>query len=119
MIGTVEKSENKTKTKDDLLVVVTAKIFRYSLRATIDSGAAYSFLSSLEIIPLGISVTKDYIFLELGDGQQVLSKGKVTDVPIDIADITVRMDLTITLLLHDADIILRINWLQTVNPLID
>lgn len=56
-------------------------------------------------------MTKNYTLLELGDGQQVLSKGKVADVPIVTADITIRMEITITLLLHDVDIILGINWL--------
>ena len=31
----------------------------------------------------------------------------------------VPMDLTVTSLLHDIDLILGIYWLQTVNPLVD
>ena len=40
------------------------------------------------------------------------------DVPIVTTDFSVKTDLTITLLLHDIDVMLAINWLQAVNPLI-
>ena len=64
-------------------------------------------------------MVKEHTFLELGDGQKVLSRGKVLDVPVVTAGLTTKMDFTATSLLHDVDLILGINWLQLVNPLID
>lgn len=100
-------------------MVVTIKIFGHFLQALIDSSATRCFFSSSVVVPLGLSLTKDYTFLELGDGQKVLSKCKVVDIPIVTIDIIVRLDLTITSLFHNVDVILGINWLQVVNSLID
>ena len=61
----------------------------------------------------------DHTFLELGIGKKILCKGKSINLPIVTADLTLRLDLTITSLLHDVDLILGINWLQAVHPLID
>ena len=100
-------------------MVVTASVYGHPVRALIDSGATRCFVSSSALLPLGLQTVKDYTFLELGDGQKILSKGRADSVPVVTADVTVRMDLTITSLLHDVDLILGINWLQAVNPLID
>ena len=35
------------------------------------------------------------------------------------AGLSVKLDLTVTKLLHSVDFVLGINWLQTVNPIID
>ena len=35
------------------------------------------------------------------------------------AGLTVKTGLTVTSLLHDVDLVLGINWLQTVNPIVD
>ena len=85
----------------------------------IDSGATRGFISVNAIKPLGLSIVKEQTFLELGDGQKILSRGKVLDIPVVTAGLTTKMDFTVTSLLHDVDLILGINWLQLVNPLID
>ena len=39
--------------------------------------------------------------------------------PITLAGVTTNLDLTVSSLLHKVDIVLGINWLKTVNPIID
>ena len=70
-------------------------------------------------MPLGLTIVKNYTFLELGDGREILSKGKGIDVPIVTTYLTVKMDLKVTSLLHAIDLILGTNWLQAINPLIE
>ena len=117
--STVGKLENHRKIEDGILLVVTARIYGHTLRALIDSGATRCFLSASVVKPLGLTTVKDYTFLELGDGQKILSKGKVLDIPIITAGVVSKMDLTITSLLHEVDLILGVSWLQAINPLID
>ena len=59
------------------------------------------------------------MFLELGNGQKYLSRGCVSDVPIATAGLVTKMDLTVTNLLHEVDLVLGMNWLQLVNPMVD
>ena len=40
-------------------------------------------------------------------------------MPVVTAGLSVKLDLTVTKLLHSVDLVLGINWLQTVNPIID
>lgn len=105
----MKKSKNNRNFDDAILLVVHALIFGHPLRALIDSGAARCFISTLAVVPLGLSIIHDYTFLELGDGQEILSKGKVIDIHIVIASVMARMNLTITSLLYEAGVILVIN----------
>ena len=43
----------------------------------------------------------------------------VQGAPITLASATSRIDLTVLHLLHDVDIVLGMNWLKSVNPVID
>ena len=56
---------------------------------------------------------------ELGNGDRILSRGKVNDVPVVTTGLSVKLDLTITKLLHSVDVVLGVNWLCKVNPIID
>ena len=47
-------------------------------------------------------------FLELGDGKKVLSRGRAVDVPIVTAGYVVKMNLTVSRLLHGVDVVLGI-----------
>ena len=58
-------------------------------------------------------------FLELGDGERILSRGRVTNVPAVTGNHCTRCNLTVMLLLHDVDLVLGVSWLKQVNPLID
>ena len=85
----------------------------------INRGATRCFISLSVVMPLVLTTIKTYTFLGLGDGRKILSKGKVVDVPMVTANLTVKMDLKVMSLLHDVDLILGINWLQAVKTLID
>ena len=100
-------------------MVVIASIYEHLIWVRIDSGATIWFMSLEVGIPLEIETAKDYTFLELGDGQKILSKGKSVNIILVTSDLPFHLDLTITSLLHDVDLILVINLLQAVNPLID
>ena len=114
-----EKSENQRTIEDGILLVVSARIFGHKVRALIDSGATRCFISSGAVLPLGLKSTSEDTLLELGNRDRILSWGKVNDVPVVTTGLSVKLDLTVTKLLHDVDLVLGINWLQTVNPIID
>ena len=67
----------------------------------------------------GLSCVPHDTFLELGNGARALSRGMVQGAPITLAGVTTKLDLTVSSLLHEVDIVLGINWLKTVNPIID
>ena len=48
-----------------------------------------------------------------------LSCGMVQGAPITLACATSRIDLTVSHLLHNVDLVLGMNWLKSVNPIID
>ena len=52
---------------------------------------------------------KNYIFLELGDDQKILSNSKAINILGVTIDVIFHVVLTITFLLHDVDLILGIN----------
>ena len=67
----------------------------------------------------GLSCVTHDTFLELGNGARALSRGMVQGVPITLAGVTTNLNLIVSSLLHEVDIVLGINWLKTVNPIID
>lgn len=113
------ENQQKRKIDDGILFVVNATIFGHTVRTLIDSGATRSFISSEAVLPLGLKCTSQDTMLELGNGMKVLSRGKILDVPVVTAGLSMKLDLTVTKLLHNVDVVLGINWLQTVNPIID
>ena len=114
-----EKLENQRKIEDGILLVVSARIFGHKVRALIDSGATRCFISSGLVLPLGLKSTSEDTLLKLGNGDRILSWGRVDDVPVVTAGLSIKLDLTVTKLLHNVDLVPGINWLQTVNPIID
>ena len=68
---------------------------------------------------MGLSYVPHDTFLELGNGTTALSHGMVQGAPITLASATSRIDLTVSHLLHDVDIVLGMNWLKSVNPVMD
>ena len=89
------------------------------MRALIDSGATRCFVTPACVKAVGLKGTPRDIFLELGNGEKYLSRGYVPDVPIVTVGLTVKVGLTVTTLLHEVDLVLGINWLQSVNPVVD
>ena len=109
-----ENQENHRNIEDGILLVVSARIFGHTVHALVDSGATRCFISSGAVLPLGLKSTSEDTLLELGNGDRILSRGKVNDVPVVTAGLSVKLDLTVTKLLHNVDLVLGINWLQTV-----
>ena len=68
---------------------------------------------------VGLKGTPKAVFLELGNGQKYLSRGFVPNVPFFTAGLTVKVNLTVTNLLHNVDLVLGVNWLELANPVID
>ena len=117
-----EEKENKKVVRtveDGLLMVVSASIYGRKIRTLIDSIATGCFVSPACVAACGLKGVPRDIFLELGNGEKILSRGYIPDVPVVTAGLTVNIGLTITNLLHDVDLVLGMNWLQTVNPILD
>ena len=89
--------------EDGLLLVVSARIHGKTVRALIDSGATRCFATPTCITTVGLKGVPRDIFLELGNGEKILSKEYILDVPVVIAGLTTKVGLTITNLLHEVD----------------
>lgn len=50
-------------------------------------------------------------FPRLKNGEKILSRGYVPDVPVVVAGLIVQIGVTITCPLHDVDLVLGENWL--------
>ena len=50
-------------------------------------------------------------FLELGNGEQFLSREYVPDVLVVTEGLTMKVGLTVTNLIHAVDLVLGVNWL--------
>ena len=105
--------------EDGILLVVPARINGKLFTALIDNGATRCFVTPECSTIAGLSCVPHDTFLELGNGARALSRGIVQGAPITLAGVTTRLDLTVSSLLHEVDIVLGINWLKTVNPIID
>ena len=104
---------------DGLLLVVPTRIYGKTVKTLIDSGATRCFVTPSCVARVGLKGMPQDVFLELGNGQKYLSRGYVPDIPIATAGLVVKMDLTVTNLLHEVDLVLGMNWLQLVNPVVD
>ena len=105
--------------EDGILLVVPARINGKLFSALIDSGATRCFVTPECCTVAGLSCISHDTFLELGNGARALSRGMVQGAPITLAGVTTKTDLTVSRLLHNVDIVLGVNWLKSVNPLID
>ena len=104
---------------DGILLVVPARINGKLFSALVDSGATRCFITPECCTIAGLSCVQHDTFLELGNGTRTLSRGMVQGAPVTLAGVTTRTDLTVSQLLHEVDIVLGINWLKTINPVID
>ena len=100
-------------------MLVLVKIHGKEFSALIYSGATRCFVTRQCCNVAGLSCVPHDTFLELGNGTTALSRGMVQGAPITLASATSRADLTISHLLHDVDIVLGMNWLKSINPIID
>ena len=104
---------------DGILLIVPVQINGKMFSALIDRGATRCFVTQKCCTIAGLSCVPCDTFLELGNGTTALSRSKVHGAPITTASVTTRIDLTLSHLLHDVDIVLGVNWLKHVNPIID
>ena len=100
-------------------MVVPTKVYGKEVKTLIDSGATRCFVTPSCVTRVGLKGISQDTFLELGNGQKYLSRGYVPDVPIVIAILTMKVDLTVTNLWHEVDLVLGMNWLQLVNPIVE
>ena len=97
---------------------MSARIFGQEIRALIDNGATRRFISPATVTKCGLAAESHNTFLELGDGKQVLSRGRAADVPIVTTSYSVKTELIVINLLHDMAVVLGMTWLKEADPLI-
>ena len=89
--------------------MVSARIHGHLVRALIDSGATICFVTPTCVTKCGLKGIPRDIFLELGNGDKILSRGYIPDVPIVTARLIVKVGLTVTNLLHEVDLVLGVH----------
>lgn len=89
------------------------------MRDLIDSGATRCFISPKCMQVAGLHGKRSDAFLELGNDQRIFLRCHVPDIPVTLARHTSCVDLTVTNLLHDANLISGMTWLESLRPLID
>ena len=113
-----DQPQNPRQQEDGILMVVPVRIYGQEVRALIDSGATRCFISPAGVTKCGLNVEAHNTFLELGDRKKVLSRGRAVDVPVVTAGYVVKMNLTVSRLLHSVDVVLGMTWLRVADPLI-
>ena len=104
---------------DGILLKVKIQLSGRSYVALVDSGASRCYASPATVDLLEQPCIPELVHLELADSSKICSTQKVQDVKCVVGNTVCRMDLTVTNLLHDVDVILGMTWLQVWNPLID
>ena len=117
-VSNKDQPVNPRSKEDGVLMVVPARIFGREVCALIDSGASRCFISPATVTLCGLDVESHNTFMELADGKKVLSQGRTVGVPVVTGGYAVKMDLTVTRLLHGADVVLGMTWLQVADPII-
>ena len=117
-VSSKDQPKNPRDQEDGILIVVPARIFGQEVRALIDSGATRCFISPAGVTRCGLSVESHHTFLELGDGKKVLSRGRAIDVPVVTYGYKMKLNLTVTNLLHGVEMVLGMTWLKEADPLI-
>ena len=113
-----DQPRNPRSQEDGILMVVPVRIFGQEVRALIDSGATRCFISPAGVTRCGLAVESHHTFLELGDGKKVLSRGRAVDVPVVTSGYAVKINLTVSRLLHGVDVVLGLTWLRVADPII-
>ena len=116
---TTKKNTAQRAKEDSVLLIIPIKINGQIAHALIDSGATRCYMAPGLILAAGIHCISPNSLLELADGTKIHSHGKAPRVVVIIGQHQSKMDFTITKLLHGVELVLEMNWLQSVNPLID
>ena len=115
----MEKAENVCDEEDSILLIVPVRIYGKVFQALVDSGASHCFISPQGVQTAQLQWEPNDTFLELGNGERILSRGCVTNIPVVTRNHCTRCNLTITSHHHQVDLVLGVSWLKQVNPLID
>ena len=118
-ITKMEKAENVRDEEDGILLIVPVRIYGKVFPALVDSGASRCFISPQVVQTAQLQWEPHDTFVELGNGETILSRGSVTKILIVIGNRCTRCNLTVTSLLHQVDLGLGVSWLKQMNPLID
>ena len=87
--------------------------------ALIDSGASQSYISPETVILCEIECSPALVHLELADGSKIQSTQQTLAVPCTVGTAVCNISFTVTKLLSNVDIVLRMDWLKMWNPVID
>lgn len=99
--------------------MVKAKVYGREFKALIDSGAT-KYLITLECCTaIGLAVSSHDLFLKVGTRELALYSGLMHQTPIVVTSVRRKVNLTLSKLMHDVDLILEINYLELQHPLID
>ena len=104
---------------DGVLFRVPARITGRSFTALIDSGASRCYMSPGTAAHCDLKLVEEKLYLELADGSKIQATQKACNVYCHVGKSVCRVDFTVTNLLHNVDLVLRINWLEQWNPVID
>ncbi len=105
--------------KDVALLVVKGRINGRVARILIDSGATRSFIGQDAVIQLGLRTTPARCLLQVADGTKHLSTARCPHVKFHLGTATTAATFTVTTILPKIDVILGMDWLTTINPIID
>ena len=75
---------------DGLRMMISARTYGRKVRSLIDSGATRCFVSPSYVTACGLKGVPRDVFLELRNGEKILSRGYVPDIPVVTADLTVK-----------------------------
>ena len=115
----MKESENIFDEEDGILLSVPVRMYGKVFGALVDIGASRCFISPELVQTAQLQWESHDTFLELGNGERVLSRGRVTNVLVVTGNHCTRCNLIVTSLLHQVDLMLGVSWLKQVNPLID
>ena len=114
-----KKAKNVFDEEDGILLIVPIRIYGKVFGALVDSEASRCFISPEVLQTAQLQWEPHDIFLKLGNGERVLSRGRVMNVPIVTGNHCTRCNLTVTSFLHQVNLVLGVSWLKQMNPLID
>ena len=113
VVSSVKTTEGKTAEgckidripDDGILLIVPVGIRGKNFKALVDSGVTRCFVSPSCMTVTVLQGKRSDTFLEPGNGQRVLSRGYVPEVPVTLSGHTSTIDLTVTSLRHSVDVV--------------
>ena len=98
---------------DGVLLKLTVSISGRRLVALVDSRASRCYISPETVTSLGLETSPALVHLELADGSKIQSTQQVQGVRCTMGNFVCRLNFTVTKLLHQVDLVLGVNWLES------